>query len=189
MLDKVVACRLRCSISGGLEELAEEEMKKLGLANVKWTKRGQHGSRLEIQVQGSSDGDLVAIIGQLHYVEYMYLEILKAQVSFESKEALLRQVKHHTAGTSIHVEKSLVLWREARGFLRDRRDVGLETIPGILLPTPTIIPEGILTTSEGEPTNTASDGEFVVNTVYTKPPEAKAVVGVYLQLVKQYSKE
>jgi predicted RNA methylase len=119
----------------------------------------------------------------------MYLEILKAQVSFESKEALLRQVKHHTAGTSIHVEKSLVLWREARGFLRDRRDVGLETIPGILLPTPTIIPEGILTTSEGEPTNTASDGEFVVNTVYTKPPEAKAVVGVYLQLVKQYSKE
>ena len=183
--------RLRCSISGGLEELAEREARQqIKDAEIVWITRGKSGSQLEIQCPPTS----IPTVMKLRFVEYVFMELGGKTVSVaeKNKTDLLQQIKDSTA-TILQVEQldaCINLWRTAQTLLSDRRDLGLETIPGILIPTPQLKDED--RDSSVELLEQREEGivdAFIVNTIYTKAKVAKAVVDTFRELVKTHSSE
>ena len=66
---------LRCTISGGLEDLATNELHKIfPHCCLEWTQRGNSGSQLSLQIPKVlwSIDALVQAMQQLRFVEYAY---------------------------------------------------------------------------------------------------------------------
>jgi hypothetical protein len=181
----------RLTISGGLEGLAHQELERLfPHAHLSWNKKGNSGSQLELETDQDLDMDSVR---GLHYVEYIYCQVhvrgyaLKADVggkaSRESasspEEQLLREIKE-----TILMDLSLKRLQKAASMSRGIQhalknfDVGLEPLPGRLLPTP------VVAAAEDE-TNCPSTDFFQVNTIYTRNSVAKSVVETFRQLVQE----
>lgn len=180
-------CRLRCTVSGGLEGVAEHEVRQLLGPDCRvHLELGNSGSQLEI----FSNHRAVAVsVMQLRLVEYVYLELHSTEMEFSAQDpnALLLQCIQDTAASVPRdaLDSAIGTWQECRKVLRDR-DVGLERLPGVLLPTPEISPEY---DHSFENSSSSVDRTFVVNTIYTKPQVAKAVVLSFVELVKTYSPE
>ncbi|KAI2489439.1 hypothetical protein MHU86_25151 [Fragilaria crotonensis] len=177
-------CRLRCSVSGGLEALAEREARQqLRDADVVWLNRGSSGSQLEIRCQPSNIPDVI----RFRFVEYVYVEVGSVQVRLDEKKDIDRIQMIKDSAMSIlqpdSVNECINLWRTAQAVLSDRRDLGLEALPGTLLPTLQIKDDG----DDVSESRKQGGGAFVVNTIYTKSKVAEAVVGVFRELVKVHS--
>lgn len=180
--------RLLCTVSGGLEAFAEREARQqLPDAAFVWLHRGNSGSQLEICFHGQSS--ITTLIG-FRFVEYVYAKVGSADfiVVEDNKEDLIQKLKDSAATIlqSDSFNASTNLWRIAQTLLSDRRDLGLEALPGVLMPTLKIrCDDGYF--SEHRIDTTAN--EFVVNTIYTKSKVAEAVVGLFLDLVETISPE
>ena len=179
-------CRLRCTVSGGLEGAAEYEVRQLlgPDVQIRWPQRfGNSGSQLEI----FSNHRAVAVpVMQLRLVEYVYLELHSTEIEFSAQDpkALLQCIQNAAASVPREaLDSAIDTWQECRKVLRDR-DVGLEGLPGVLLPTPELCPG-----HDDSFENAFVDRSFVVNTIYTKPQVAKAVVHSFVELVMTHSPE
>lgn len=178
-------CRVRCSVSGGLEAFAEREVRQqLRGADVLWLNRGSSGSQLEIRCQSIDIPDVI----RFRFVEYVYVEVGSVQICLDQKKEIERIQKIKDGAISIlqlgSVNECVDLWRTAQAMLSDRQDLGLEPLPGTLLPTLQIKDVG------DDHSECRKEGEgiaFVVNTIYTKSKVAEAVVGVFRELVKAHS--
>jgi hypothetical protein len=179
-------CRLRCTVSGGLEGVAENEVRQLlgPDVQIRWPQHvGTLGSQLEIV----SNHRAVAVpVMQLRLVEYVYLQLHSTEIEFSAQDpkALLQCIQDAAASVPREaLDSAIDTWQECRKVLRNR-DVGLEGLPGELLPTPEISLE-----YDDSFENASVDRSFVVNTIYTKPQVAKAVVHSFLELVRTRSPE
>ena len=186
MTDSKNICRLRCSVSGGLEALAEREVRlKIRGAAVVWLNRGKSGSQLEIYCQPSN----ILGVMRLRFVEYVYVEVGSAEVLLDQNNEIERIQRIKEIAASIlqvhNFDACIHMWRTAQAMLSDRRDLGLEALPGVLLPTLQIHDAG--DDSEIREAHVEGEGNaFVVNTIYTKSKVAQAVVSVFRELVEDH---
>ena len=190
--------RLTFTVSGGLEGLAEAEVqcllaKATADAVVGWKRRGNSGSQLEVcflpslQPDGGNKENLTdfvsAAMSSLRYVEYAYLEAMSTSVDHDGGDLpdLVQRIQQAvTSGVCLQrLNEILRIGRDCQNTLGEK-DVGLEKLPGILLPTPNCTVDG----SAGTKYRTPSSGRgFVVNTIYTKDEVAKVVVEGFIKLV------
>lgn len=200
--------RLLFTVGGGLETLAENEVREQfgaggkGDVEVAWRTRGNSGSQLEASVPAttSSPGGglgaerIAAAASNLRFVDYVYLRILSKRIECGAEgskkgENILRGVRE-VASTDIspHVmDAALCAGRLCQEVLRDR-DVGLEKLPGRLFPTPKVemASSSIATVQAPPPSKRARSDDWVVNTVYTRDEVAKVVVDAFVGLVREY---
>ena len=209
--------RLTFTVSGGLEGLAEAEVRRLlftschnedsspgsdGSATVRWKRRGNSGSQLEVtfppasqqSVRSQNPAEFVmAAVSSLRYVEYAYLEVLSMNVvdgettSPPDRDlADLSQRIEQTVASGVcmnRLNEALSIGRKCQIVLKDKA-VGLEKLPGQLLPMPK--PSTLPSDRPGP----GSNREFVVNTIYTKEEVAKVVVEGFMKLVSdQFGEE
>ena len=188
--------RITFTVSGGLEGLAEAEVRCL-LSNadavVGWKRRGNSGSQLEVCFLSSSpDGGneenltdfVTAAMSSLRYVEYAYLEAMSTIVDHDGGDLpdLMQLQQAVTSGVCLQrLNETLRIGRDCQKCLREK-DVGLEKLPGILLPTPNCKVDGNAGSKYPTP---SSERGFVVNTIYTKNEVAKVVVEGFIKLVRE----
>ena len=185
--------RLTFTVSGGLEGLAEAEVRSLlsDEAKVGWKRRGNSGSQLEVCFLPGNEKDLAgfvqAAMSSLRYVEYAYLEVMSAVVADEKSapsndlpDDLLQRMQQTVASKTCmqRLNAALGIGRDCQNSLKEK-DVGLEKLPGILLPTPACKVDGNATLTPSP----SFDRGFVVNTIYTKDEVAKIVVEGFMNLV------
>mmetsp|Transcript_11603 Transcript_11603/g.17035 ORF Transcript_11603/g.17035 Transcript_11603/m.17035 type:complete len:772 (+) Transcript_11603:41-2356(+) len=183
---------LRFTISGGLESLAEEEVRReVGnedLIDVNWSRRrGQYGSQLEIKCVASKIHSIgIRCIRNLKFVDYVYLGILQSEdFNDTTKTPFLSQVRHIISSQLNQdvMNMPIKLERDCRDALIVKL-VGLEKLPGILLPTPHF--KDAKVHSNEEDTKTSESG-FVVNTIYTKWNVAQSIVASFVKLIQEDS--
>ena len=207
--------RLTFTVSGGLEGLAEAEVRRLlftfshnedsspgsdDSAKVRWKRRGNSGSQLEVtfppasqqSVRSQNPAEFVmAAVSSLRYVEYAYLEVLSMNVvdgetgettsSPDRDLADLSQRIEQTVASGVcmnRLNEALSIGHKCQIVLKDKA-VGLEKLPGQLLPMPMPKPSTLPPDRPGP----ASNRGFVVNTIYTKEEVAKVVVEGFMKLV------
>jgi hypothetical protein len=201
---------LTFTVSGGLEGLAEAEVRRLlskadesrELPEVGWKRRGNSGSQLAVYFPAPSsestcldqhpyDEFVKAAMWRCRYVEYAYLEVLstiiddddetKSSCGGDGLPDLLHRI-HNTVALGIctrRLSEALKLGHDCQNILKGR-DVGLEKLPGMLLPTPACKVDDITASTP------SSDRGFVVNTIYTKEEVAKVVVEGFTKLVHEH---
>ena len=145
---------LWCTVSGGLEELAMEEVSNVFASQLAaeptWRVQGNSGSQLAWLVDCSVDAGLEELgrrIMRLRAVEYVSIEISSASVPVEPGGCgsdLLATLERRVADTTDHArfKAALQLWaRCTEGLQRGSRlQLGTEGLPGVLLPTPELPP-------------------------------------------------
>lgn len=196
--------RLTFTVSGGLEGLAEAEVRCLlskaaADAVVGWKRRGNSGSQLEVcfppssKLDGGNEKDLAdfvsAAMSSLRYVEYAYLEAMSTIVGDDEASSHdgddlpdLLQLIQQAVTSAVCVQRlneALRIGRDCQSILQEK-DVGLEKLSGIFLPTPNCNVDG----NAGSNPTPSSDRSFVVNTIYTKDEVAKVVVEGFIKLVR-----
>lgn len=177
---------LRATVSGGLEGLAQREFKTLlPAAHLRWTKRGNSGSQLEIEIIDDNALD-VEVIRNLHFVEYLYYRIGRHEYSYASSdpsrsdENLLRDIQKNVweATSRDLLKRAVHIGREIQHTLQNCQ-VGLEPLAGQLLPTPDC--------SNDRDNNDIEEctESFHTNTIYTKPSVAKNIIETLVGLVRR----
>lgn len=177
---------LRCTVSGGLETLAFEEAKEnFPSAQMQWSEKGNSGSQLRIDL----DYHTVAIkkirdiIRRLRYIDYIYAVVhsdVHTEVPDNGNDMLLSQI---TLSIESKLDRPFLndIVSVARACQEELKEcsVGLEELPGRLLPTPILDdPSVFVPTAES---NFQSD----INTIYTKDSVARSVVASMLKLVSE----
>lgn len=228
---------LRCSVSGGLEELAQEEiLALLPGADLIWS-RGNSGSHctfrlpwiffrgvidhVSIQSDGNSNIDVrdvgKRLLPHLRFVEYVSLLVQSLDAGptpmqsasdiyndgdFQELERISLMNPSSYFIERIDRERfnlARMVGSSCQKFFPDCVDLGLDPLPGILLPTPNIPNDAKSSKDihEGEgdeddidkqrPSMPKSSSTFAVNTIYTRDIVAKAVVQSFLELVKDWA--
>lgn len=194
-LEKIVM-NFRCTVNGGLEDLAMQEIKSSfpASARISWIKKGQSGSQLAIELAEPLSQELTQQILKLRFVEYVYYVVYSQehdiskwdkqdeQETGESvEEMILAKVEVdlpcQIQPAQLHVATDI--GRNVQKVLRNSF-VGLEPLPGELLPAPQI--ENVF--SETPNGNGTTSKLFDVNTIYTKDAVARAVVKIFVDLSK-----
>ena len=182
----------RLTISGGLEGVAYQELEQLfPHARLHWTRKGDSGSQLEVETTEDQGFDATSI-RSLHYVEYVSCRVhvrrypwtnrhdgkanrerdggSEEQLLSEISETILRDLDHE------RLKKVTSMGRAIQAALKSI-DVGLDPLPGRLLPTP----GGAVEDDKESP----STDSFRVNTIYTRSSVAKSVVESFMELVRK----
>ena len=190
----LVSYRLRCSVSGGLEALAEREAHShFQDADIVWLNRGKAGSQLEINCKffNSMACAVLASVLRFRYIEYVYLEVASVEVggNEEDEAHLMLNIRRNAAALlpAENFNACINVWRTAQSLLSDRQDLGLESPPGELLPS-----LNIKESDQAKIQHERSNGDFrtfIVNTIYTKANVAEAVVCAFRRLVNLNSPE
>ena len=182
----------RLTISGGLEGVAYQELEHLlPHARLHWTRKGDSGSQLEVETTEEEEFN-VASIRSLHYVEYVSCRVHVRRYPWKSNPACTasreREVRSEEqllceiSETILRdldleqLEKVASMGRAIQAALK-AIDVGLDPLPGRLLPTPGVAVE--------DTENCPSTDSFQVNTIYTRNLAAKSVVASFVELVQK----
>ena len=199
------------TISKGLEELALEELGRIisgdgededdatrtTTTTCSWREQGPSGSQLQVTL--SSKAQLKAIVENLRFVEAIYLvlqsfPIQKLEQNEEPTAAadedfllkdlhqsLTSQLSRNRNNTLKSLQNSIELYSEVVQPWLKGKDVGLEALPGELMTLDFQQEES----APSSPSTSATTNDFVVNTVYTRPSVAKAVVECILSVVQK----
>ncbi|KAL9178430.1 hypothetical protein ACHAXT_003760 [Thalassiosira profunda] len=180
--------RLLLTVSGGLEDLAERQARLAfaedELQKLSW-QRKPSGSRLHLTLQFANDGDddvsrLVDALRSWDYVEYVYILLSSADIETEvAQVALLRQIREASSRIS---QTSLAYCKTLSDAIAERYpvDVGLDGLPGQLLPTPELVASSDMQTEA-----VGESRAFDVNTIYTEPGVAAAVMRTITQFCEE----
>lgn len=164
--------KLLLTVSGGLEDLAEKQLKSCfeNIRDLTWHK-GPSGSQLFLSLLLSDTiQELVVAINRLNFVEYVFLQLGCFSIHVKDDVvSLLREVETVTSSISTSACEMGGAITEAvnsaRGF-----DAEMGGLPGALLSTPEFSRDSIPVPVD------APSNSFDVNTVYTIPSVAKSVV-------------
>jgi hypothetical protein len=188
-MDKPI--RLLLTVSGGLENLAEEQILTLFgdvLQNRTWYRRTS-GSQLYLDLHRSNLGGICVAnviadaIKKVDYVEYVYVLLDSIDVpESESASDVLSLIYEATSNISrVSIDFCENLCNCVHQSQRNDVDVGLGTLPGVLLPTP-----DVHVTDDSMGCANARCNSFAVNTIYTRKDVAKAVVDQVLTFIQQH---
>lgn len=178
-----------CTVSGGLELAAFVELRALGFVDqqLNWKHRGQSGSQLGISCSPQNVPKLM----ELRLVEYVYLDVLSLEIevaSSASSDRILRTIQEIVARNwkNLQSQKNVVegamnICRECQTGIGRTCNIGLESLPGCLIPTPDVV-EG----SGADQSRQKYERGFIVNTIYTESKVAKAVANLFVALAKRY---
>lgn len=185
----------RFTISGGLEDLAYQEIQACFPCRLFWIQKGHSGSQLGVEIdEASSVNDSLQIpeaLLKLRFVEYVYFVVHSqdldeadhsgARNNNRAEAKILSLIRTHLRGAiqPVQLQVATTLGRLIQEALKDR-SVGLEPLPGELLPTPALEAE------ESFVMDQPGSMSFMVNTIYTKPAVAKVVVESFVKLVEKY---
>lgn len=170
--------KLLLTVSGGLEDLAEKQLKSCfqNIVDLNWHK-GPSGSQLYLTLASNDSVNEVAdAVSRLDFVEYVFLQIDCFPINASNLTAaekdvslLLREVETATSSISNSALKMCEAVSEAVNASRCY-DAGMGALPGVLLPT--------LESSLDPPPVTLGGpcDSFDVNTVYTIPSVAHSIV-------------
>ena len=206
-----MAC-LIFTVSGGLEGLAEDDVRRLLSGSidggvdqqderkktegeapaaaadvlVRWRTRGNSGSQLEVNFGSVTTKSsclqkfIISAVTNLRFVEYAYLQLLSTKIDASSQEDILVRIQQAVSSriNTTDINTSLDIGRQCQNILQDR-NVGLEKLPGKLLPTPEVDTSSVVPVTQP----TTETRGFVVNTVYTREEVAKVVVEEYIKLI------
>jgi hypothetical protein len=155
---------LRCTISGGLEDLATEELQQAFSSSshrLFWIQKRNSGSQLGLQISDVVSVSTVAdVIRKLRFVEYAHCVVhsqeypmedtplpapegtnigdaTRAVPSQEKRPLSQIQAQSPSSMEPVQLHRAMSMSRNIRNTLRDR-SVGLESLPGDLLPTPVV---------------------------------------------------
>lgn len=172
--------KLLLTVSGGLEDLAERQVRSCfsSLLKVEW-KKGPSGSQLYVTLRDSSR--IAETIKKLDFVEYVSLLLDDFSIQdTRDNSFLLQQVE----------KKSSAISKERIDFCKTTcdsikkeapNDIELETLDGILIPTPDITNNSIPSTF------TLSSEDLGINTIYTKSVVAQSTVETIFDFLSQHS--
>ena len=188
--------KLLLTVSGGLEDLADDQIQYLfkdALLNRKWHRRTS-GSQLYLDLRRTDlDGtDNVAniiadAINKLDYVEYTYVLADSFDVPKIENEDVKYVLDLISESAAIISDTSIDFCMNLCNLVSQQHecniDVGLSDLPGVLLQSPEINIPG------GEPIASANAKciSFAVNTIYTRKDVAKAVVDKIIEFTQQYA--
>jgi predicted RNA methylase len=206
--------RLRCTVSGGLEEFARKELEMvLQPEDLKrdpsdscsiQLEKGNSGSRIYVNgiaCLGEDPMKLCEWMRKLRYVEYISLHLGTATAVVmdgdetgheelgQSKTELLRAITNATrsilSSLKYSIEHYVYFWTTIQRHLREFQ-VGLEPLPGVLLPTP--IMQADFTGYDDLPSFLfqRQRPSFIVNTIFTRPIVARSVVPTFRQVVFEH---
>ena len=184
---------LWCTVSGGLEELALEEVNSVFAAQLAaepaWRVQGNSGSQMAWLVDcsvGAGMEELARQILRLRAVEYVSIEINTATVPVETAgrgSDLLATLERQIADTTnrARFKTALEVWGRCSDGLQQgsRLQLGTEGLPGVLLPTPELMPGSFAAEAR------VPGIGFNVNTIFTADAVAKVVVDCFVALVEQ----
>ena len=199
--------RLFLTVSGGLEELAEKQIRSIfddessstTIEKLDW-KRGPSGSQLYLSLLSASGDDdhgndlsrqIATSINHFDFVEYVSAELksldddnlLKITYDESTSDGNIGDLLNQLEYKSSRISKDSIDFSkktcesvinndcETRNLDNHHPDVGLDGLPGILIPTPAAI---IPPVPHTKPATTRQD--FAVNTIYTQPSVAEYVV-------------
>lgn len=177
------------TVNGGLEILAEREIKELlpETADAFVTcHKGNSGSQIEVSFPIAHSESVAGCVLACRFVDYVSLQIHAFEIrglSSLDNNALLGQIERETAGLDdTALARCLQVCQTCHKLLASKKNVGLESLPGELLPTPQNEPNEAIPPKGGE----SQQQPFVVNTIYTKPGVAKIVANAFQHLVRKY---
>eukprot|EP00980_Cylindrotheca_fusiformis_P012116 scaffold2927_cov143-Cylindrotheca_fusiformis.AAC.6 len=182
------AIRLLLTVSGGLEDLAERQLRSCFTEIMESTwQKGPSGSQLYLSLPSSqtTPARIAETIHELNFVEYVYLRLDFVTFAIESVEReedlplLLEQLEQAAARIA---PSSMNLCKTVCESMADKSSpaVGSEGLPGVLLPTP-----HSFESSASVPSIESSE-EFAVNPVYTQSHVAQVVVDTILEFCIEY---
>lgn len=180
--------KLLLTVSGGLEELAEKQLRSCfkQLSQLSW-KKGPSGSQvyLSLPFHTTIASEIAEAVNHLDFVEYAFVQLESLYICSDNTgnegniPVLLKQLEQattRTKRTSVDLCKTI-----CESFAGDPScAVGLERLPGILLRTPDI--SSLSTT----PSASVAFDDFAVNTVYTQSNVAQAVVETICEFCNEY---
>ena len=205
---------LRCSVSGGLEDFAEQEVRRLlmirdsnnGSVTIRWHHRGHSGSLLDIRCESSGQQrdeqellsqTLLAMISNLRFVEYVALRVLSKEITMN--------ITKSSKSTNDDASKTVLDWitEQCNQLQHGALDAAIDawtlwqpsldaalpvhSLDGILVPFPA---DFLGSSSDDHPSPSLSPmatttTEFRVNTIFTKPHVAQGVVHTFVDLVQK----
>ena len=204
---------LRCSVSGGLEDFAEQEVRRLWRmrgendnVTIHWHHRGHSGSLLDIicgchsnskkeqQEQTLLNKTLLDMVSNLRFVEYVALRVLSKEITTITQSTT----------TDNDVSKELLKWITEQCFqLQDGAlDAAINawtlwqptldavmpvhSLDGTLISFPVDVLGGSRDDhSSSPPMAKTTTNEFRVNTIFTKPHVAKGVVCTFVEIIQK----
>ncbi|CAJ1958966.1 unnamed protein product [Cylindrotheca closterium] len=178
MVDAVQTTKLLLTVSGGLEDFAEKQLKWCfhNIVDLHWHK-GPSGSQLYLTFASNSTVKEVAdAVNRLDFVEYVFLQIdcfpthaSKGCTLEKEFSLLLREVETATSSISKSALDMCETISDAIDATRGY-DVGMGGLTGALLPTP----ESLVDYPLG--THKVAYDSLDVNTIYTIPSAAQSIV-------------
>jgi predicted RNA methylase len=196
---------LRCSVSGGLEDFCEEQVRRLLVRHdddsgsrscvwkLHWHHRGYSGSLLDVEVGPSEDDPrcpaldlaqetfLTTMVSQLLFVEYVALQVGSEEIlttDDTDDETLLDAITEGCARLPPgRLARAVRVWTLWQPHVKAA--LPLHPVEGELLVFPTT---DTATTTVQVPTDTITRA-FRVNSIFTQPHVAKGVVQTFVQLV------
>lgn len=184
--------RLRCTVSGGLEAFAEEEVSEIfpnDKVQLEWHHRGHSGSLLELGVDDPSrhfflNEVIHPLVGKLRFIDHVSMHVLRQELPSQDD---LNVCEWITDQCLINLnDDDLATAKEAWILCKTTLDQAMSSrqLEGELITLPTLHE----TTTE-EVNTRAQTESFHVNTIYTKCTVAKPVVSLFLELVQKELKE
>lgn len=194
----VEAIKLLLTVSGGLEDLADEQIQfhfNDLLLSKSWSKRTA-GSQLYLDLRRwAQDGaDVATVIAEsirrLDYVEYVYVLLDSFDVpdgdDTQNRDTRAKDVLSLIYETTTKIPKTSIdfctcICNIVDQQQTDLKDVGLGTLPGLFLQTPSIP-----SFDESAHCANANCSSFAVNTIYTRKDVASAIVDTVAAFIRQY---
>jgi hypothetical protein len=204
--------RLRCTVSGGLEQFARKELEEVllhpedreqnpsDICSIQ-VEKGNSGSRMYIEGIPCLGDDAIQFcesMRKLRYVEYISLHLGTAiavvmdddclDKPFQSKTELLMAVTNATrsilSSLKYSIEHYVFFWTTIQQQLQDLQ-VGLEPLPGVHLQT--YIDKSHDEGDDGLPSVSfqRQRSSFLVNNIFTRPFVARSVAQTLRQVVEE----
>lgn len=206
--------RLRCTVSGGLELFAEQEVSQVLSCNnfdntpinknhkpisIHWHHRGHTGSQLDIIFPENTNFSLEVkdslwkqylslMVHKLRYIDHVAMEVISIEIPAlnDKDDNLLEWISQQSQQLALQkLQEAIQAWT----VWQPRLDKTLSTrneLEGILLPFPSKEKDSPSDDPCDDITaTTARTTDFSVNTIYTHPAVAKVVVQTFVELVRK----
>jgi hypothetical protein len=186
VVDQTKSFHVRCTVSGGLEDLAEEEIRQyLSHAQIVWFQRGSSGSKLEIQC-GHSD---LPVVLSMRFLEYLWVPLGSREFHLDENKVeyripLIQEQISNIVRDSKRWNQGIDAWRTTHEIFKNLPDLGLEPIPGRLLPAIQISTTDTILKDDYYPTQHSI---YAINTIFTEEKVAKAIACLFQELVKEHA--
>ena len=186
--------KLLFTVSGGLEDLAEEQIQSnfsAVLLNRTWYRRTT-GSQLYLDLRrtkhdGSDVTSTIAdAINKLDFVEYVYVLVNSFDIPVIEKEdikardvlSMIHQSTSNISNASIDICKNICDLVDQQQT--SNVDLGLGGLPGLFLPTP-----DLKVYTKPPACANSSCMSFAVNTIYTRKDVSKPIVDTIIEFIQQ----